>query len=314
MKIFAEEEPFPMPEPPKARRFGELSLPEKLRFLWDYYKIRIFLGICLLLVLVTGLPSLVSPDKPLLYVAAVNVAIEDDLHSSLTQGYQAFRKRTGAPAAAEGAGKGQENGKDGPAGAKEEQPGEVLLATGLYLTDDTSSEAFTYSYASRIKLLGSIDDEALDVILLDQEAFDAFAQSGYLYDLSELSSSLPPLPLVSNIELREPEAQDRKAAEEPGSEKEGGRETQAKKAEGEEGAGKDEESEAEEESEEPLPEYIPVRYPMALDLTVTPAFQSYSGSVYAAILKNTPRLSEALAYLNFLSQAQGFYLAMGSGI
>lgn len=60
------------------------------------------------------------------------------------------------------------------------------LYTGLYLTDDELNENHQYTYASRMKILAAIDGELLDVVLMNQEAFDAFSQNGYLYNLEEL--------------------------------------------------------------------------------------------------------------------------------
>ena len=62
----------------------------------------------------------------------------------------------------------------------------MKLYTNLYLTDDELSVYHEYTYASRMKIQAAIDGELMDVVLMNREAFDAFSQSGYLYDLKEL--------------------------------------------------------------------------------------------------------------------------------
>ena len=57
---------------------------------------------------------------------------------------------------------------------------ELKLYTGLYLTDDPDDPNHEYTYASRIKIIASIDDEQLDIVLMNKRAFDAFSQNGYL--------------------------------------------------------------------------------------------------------------------------------------
>jgi hypothetical protein len=62
----------------------------------------------------------------------------------------------------------------------------LKLYTGLYLTDDPEGDNREYAYASRIKILASIDNEQLDIVIMNREAFDLFSQSGYLYNMEEL--------------------------------------------------------------------------------------------------------------------------------
>lgn len=64
----------------------------------------------------------------------------------------------------------------------------LQLYQNLYLTDDENNPYHEYTYASRMKILAAIDDEQLDVVLMDREAFDAFSQNGYLCNIETLLS------------------------------------------------------------------------------------------------------------------------------
>lgn len=92
---------------------------------------------------------------------------------------------------------------------------ESKLYTELYLTDDELNAYHEYTYASRMKILASIEAKQMDVVLMNQEAFDAFSQNGYLYDLdSILSEHAPDLHealkqnLTNNVVILEDNADD----------------------------------------------------------------------------------------------------------
>ena len=55
-------------------------------------------------------------------------------------------------------------------------------------SSDENSEYHPYTYATKMRILGAIDAEQLDLVLMDREAFDAFSQNGYLTDLQALLS------------------------------------------------------------------------------------------------------------------------------
>jgi len=63
---------------------------------------------------------------------------------------------------------------------------EVYAYTGLYISDNPAEENHEYSYASRLKMLAAMNAEQVDVVLLNREAYDLFSHSGYLLDLGDL--------------------------------------------------------------------------------------------------------------------------------
>lgn len=77
---------------------------------------------------------------------------------------------------------------EGFVGALGEDPGknEVYAYTGLYISDNPAEENHEYSYASRLKMLAAMNAEQVDVVLLNRESYDLFSHSGYLLDLNEL--------------------------------------------------------------------------------------------------------------------------------
>lgn len=176
-----------------------------------------------------------------LYLGLVNTSLSDDLTQSLTTDFLRMQ-------------------------GMEESSMEVYR--DLYLTDNSESEYFEYTRASAVRILGSIEQKALDVVILNQEAFDAFAQNGYLLDLDNLLPADSPLRayLVSNIVILE--------------------------------------DNMEEAVWDPSVAYTAVteEFPMALDLNQSFFFQDVGRSTpaYVSILANSPRIETAQDYLSYL--------------
>lgn len=141
--------------------FREMSLAKKLDYIFTYYRLTLsIIAIVLVFICAVLYIRLTSKDIPL-YVGLVNVEAGDVLQSRLTDDYLV------------------ESGRN----PKEEM---VQLYQGLYLTSDPASEAFQYVYASRLKVMASIESHELDVLLMNQEAYDSFSQSGYLLQLGDI--------------------------------------------------------------------------------------------------------------------------------
>ena len=135
----------------------------RLQYIWDYYKLPLAVLCIVLYVLVYILYSNLTHKESVLYAALVNVNAGETLTEALSSGFLDSMNLNPSKNQSE-------------------------LYTGLYLTDDVLSENHQYTYASRMKILAMIDGELLDVVLMNREAFDAFSQNGYLYDLEELLS------------------------------------------------------------------------------------------------------------------------------
>ena len=122
-----------------------------------------------------------------------------------------------------------------------------------------------------MKILASIDDEQLDVVLMDRESFDAFSQNGYLYNLedllqaTELSGLLEPY-MVSNIEFLEDNAKDINF------------------------------------DPSITFESVNAEYPMGLDFSGSFVFSDaeYSDTIYLGVIANTPRKDAVIRYLTYL--------------
>lgn len=243
-----------------------LSAKQKLQYIWDYYKLPL-IGICILLYVVSYLiyGKLTQKDIPL-YIALINVSMSDTRADELTDGFLTFE--------------GFE-----PSGS------EIELYTDLYLTADVDNEMFAYSYASEMKILGAIDGELLDVVFLNREAFDAFSQNGYLYNLETLLLDADPQlyqslkdSLVTNQTPGETASE--QAAGESTSELFSGENTSDMVSE-------EKTSQTEEQ-------------PVGLDVSDSPymADADFDGEVYLCVLANTPRTDMVIHYLRYLFSRQ----------
>lgn len=130
--------------------------------IWTYYKMPIIL--VLIAVYIVGYFGYrqATRKENVLYLAMVNVSAGEDLTEELTEGFLARQ--------------GLDSSKQ-----------EVYLYNGLLLSETADQQ---YVYASRMKILGALAADQLDVVLMDAEARDAFLEQGYLADLRTLDPAL----------------------------------------------------------------------------------------------------------------------------
>lgn len=231
-------------EKEKLRR---LKGRKKLQYLWDYYKLHFIVACILLYIFGYMLYGHFTQKNHVLYAAFINVAPSDAVTDRLSDSFLISRNM-------------------------DLNKNAFYLYTGLYLTSDETNPYHEYTYASRIKLIAAIDSETLDIALMDQEAFDAFSQNGYLCNMEEfLSEADPELYqdchelLKDNIVILE--------------------------------------DNAEETALDSSVSYIAEteEYPMALDISRTPLLKDagFTEPVYLGIIKNTPRKEESAEYIRY---------------
>ncbi|MDE5825464.1 MAG: hypothetical protein K2H91_12380 [Lachnospiraceae bacterium] len=144
----------------KNENLKSLNGKSKIQYIWDYYKLPLALFGILLYILVYVSYNHFTHKDTILYAALVNVNAGEDLTEGLSDDFVEYLNL-------------------------DPSKNRLELYTGLYLTDDEQNAYFQYAYASRMKILAAIDGEVLDIVLMNQEAFDAFSQNGYLYDLED---------------------------------------------------------------------------------------------------------------------------------
>lgn len=237
----------------EKEKLHRLKGRKKLQYLWDYYKLHFAIGCVLLYILGSMLYGHFTQKDPVLYAAFINVAPGEALTEKLGSGFLASR------------------GLD----AKKQ---EFSLYTGLYLSSDEDNPYHEYTYASRIKLIAAIDSQTLDIVLLDQEAFDAFSQNGYLYNMETFLSETDPALYADcrdlmreNIVILEDNA-----------------------------------GEASLDSSVPYSAETET-YPGALEISRTPLLREagFSDPVYLGVIRNTPRKEAAAEYIGYLCGKYG---------
>ncbi|MDE7313440.1 MAG: hypothetical protein K2N87_17775 [Eubacterium sp.] len=238
--LTAQKQPEKKQTPPR--------LPYLLQYLWDYYKLPLAVAAIAAYIILYAVYSHFTHKDTALYAALVNVAVGETLTEELSSQFLTAQSLN-------------------------PDKNTFRLYSGLYLTDDENSPYHEYTYASRMKILACIDAEQLDVALMDQEAFDAFSQKGYLYNLDELLAEKAPALhqqlapyFVTNIEILEDNSIDLLL---------------------DDAAVYHAETEA---------------YPMGIDLSDSPFIKKggFPESVYLGIIKNSPRINVVLDYLEYL--------------
>ena len=229
-------------------KWNSLSGKQKARYVWDYYKFPI--AVCLICLYIVGYTVYghFTKKEVLLYTALVNVSAGEQLTNELDGGFLDFL--------------GADVSKT-----------ELELYTGIGLTDDPDAPNHEYAYASRVKIIASIDDEKLDVVLMNREAFDTFAQNGYLYNMEELLQDTD----LQNAAEWEPYLVSGTVILEDN---------------------------ADELLQDSSLEYQAVteEYPMGLNVSQADIFRQagFEEDVYLGVIKNSPRMDMAAEYIRYL--------------
>lgn len=227
--------------PPEERQryreaFREMSFPKKLEHIWQYYKVTILLVVALGILLSAGYRAM-TRKEPVLYLACLNVSLGSQVQDQLTQDFLLHQNW-------------------------DTSRKEIQLYQNLYLSDDPAAENHEYAYTSRLKLLATINAHQLDLVLMNQEAYDLCSASGYLLDLSDW---VPVEYLTANQVVTE-------KATAPYSET------------------------------SPPEVLSSITACNALPLSQFPAFQQagFSGEVYLGVIANSPRLELCRQYFQYL--------------
>ena len=229
--------------------FRQMNPVQKLDYLFTYYKAPIVLGLIAVFVLCSVLIRQLTKKETVLYVSLTNFTAGEDLSAALTEAFL----------------------ESAYPGASRQ---EVSLYQDLYLSEDASTENHEYAYASRIKLMGTLQAQKLDIFLMNEEAYQILSANGYLLNLEDFLKEedasfltlLTPYLTSRNVIL-----EDNAIAWQLG-----------------------------EASEH---EVSAVSVPNGIEVTSFPCFEKagLNGRFYAGIAANSPRLSAALAYLKYLA-------------
>ena len=243
----------PQEKADRKASFRRMSVPGKLEYIFSYYKLPIVLILIGVIFAVTVVYHTVTRKNELIYLGLINVAVGDDMNQILTDGFV-------------------------EAVGEKLSESEVYVYSGLYLSENPAEENHEYSYASRLKLLASVNAMQMDVVLLNRESYDILSHSGYLIDLGGLLGQEDPqlLPEASAL-LTENEVilEDNAIEMELGT-------ADAYQAE-------------------------TVSAANALEISGVPILRSagFQEPVYLCVIANSPRLSEAAAYIRYVLTTSG---------
>lgn len=156
-----------------------VSLPEKLEYVFEYYKFPLVLALIAVVALGSVLYYRLTRREALLYVACANIAMGEELEAALNQGFIYAMDRS-------------------PIGS------EVRLYHNLYLSQDATVQNHEYAYASQLKVMAAMSSGQLDVLLMNREAYPetepALNDRKYGFNLkSQLLKLLVIFPVVSAL-------------------------------------------------------------------------------------------------------------------
>lgn len=246
----------------EKQKLRTLSTKAKLRYIGDYYKFPVIILCIVLYIIGYSIYGHATKKATVLTAAFVNVSFNDSLTKELSENYLIT--------------KGLDLKKN-----------DFSIYSGLYLTDNEKDPNHEYTYASRMKILGAIDNQELDIVFMNQEAFDAFSQNGYLYNLDQLLSQTNASlyqQLSDDLRTNTVILEDNSIDLYPDNSVEYSAQTE--------------------------------EFPMGLDISSSPYIKNanMNGTIYLGIIANSPHISEAVDYINYLFNAKSALLeTIGSG-
>lgn len=230
----------------QKEQFARMTPAQKREHIWTYYRAHILLAAVLVAIAVSSVCRIVTTKEPVLYAAFLNVSAGSQLESALSEDYLVSQ-------------------------GYDPRKHEIYFHTDLYLSGNPSPENAEYAYVSSMKVMATIEAGDLDLVLMNQEAYDLCSGSDYLLDLTELFSPEDPriAPyLTSNLVILEDNSLEFDLGE--------------------------------------AEEYIAVTetVPNALDLSELPLFRDagLSGRVYLGIISTSSRLEECADYIAILTE------------
>ena len=222
--------------------FRNMSFRAKADYIFTYYKLPILLIMIAVFILSSGIYRHFTEKETVAYLGFVNVSVGTDLEHMLTQGFLEYTET-------------------------DTKKNQVNVYSGLYIAMDPAAEDHEYAYASRMKVMAAVNARQLDIVLMNQEAYNIFSQSGYLLDLSDCMKEYSSYLTENDVVL-------------------------------EDNAIEFELNEADEHR------VVTERAFNGIDISRFPLFQNagFNAPVYAGILANSPRLSVSAEYLRYLLQ------------
>ena len=132
---------------------------KKLEYIWDYYKLPIITGIIIFYIVGYFSYKFITKKNTLLSVATVNIEFSPENSLKLSDEYLKHKNLSNKRYNIDFFNN--------------------LMSEGN-INDGTSYE---YAYASSMKLLALMTDKALDVVIMDDRAYQTFSDNEYLYFL-----------------------------------------------------------------------------------------------------------------------------------
>lgn len=131
------------------------KMKNKIIYIWDYYRLKIAFAIIGIAITISIINSVTHNTEKDLYIGFVNVTMGTDLRNYLIESTSL----------------------------------EISAYEDLLLADTSTSGNIEYTLASQAKILGAIETNKLDLVILDEDSFAAFSQNGYLWDIKDYINS-----------------------------------------------------------------------------------------------------------------------------
>ena len=138
---------------------------KKIEYILDYYKLPIVLSIIIIYIFCSLSYKLITKKNTLLSVAAINIEISNENIPKFSYDYLLNRNFSS-------------------------KKYNINFYNNLISEwNPNYGASYEYAYASSMKLLALMTDKTLDIVLMDEKAYQTFSNNEYLYNLYDLNLS-----------------------------------------------------------------------------------------------------------------------------
>lgn len=221
---------------------SKMNKRQKAEYYFSYYKWQIFLVLIAIFILINTLHRELTKKTDILYLGLANVTVGEDVEKQLTEDYLMLHEIN-------------------------PKRNQVYVYSGWYVSNDSTVENHQYAFASRMKIMAAIEAMQLDVVIMNQEAYDIFSEREYLLPLDDIGPGFEALLTDNTVILEDNTIEyDLNEADEL--------------------------------------RIVTEEVTNGLNVTECPLFKNaeFDGSIYLGIVANTPRLEESIEYLRYLIQ------------
>lgn len=154
--------------PTEKEKLADMSVTQKIDYIWSYYKIPIIIVLIVILIAVYSVYGFLHKKEQLLTVTITNTSTEQEQDAALSDPFITEFLQL------------------------DPDKYEIVMDSNMFLDDPDNPTNAELAYATQMKLVAYVAAGQMDIVFMNDFSYNAFSQRGYLEDLNEYLGSHDP--------------------------------------------------------------------------------------------------------------------------